>query len=120
VFKNSHVSLLLVLAVTVGAALLGCSPQEEPLTQFSVLVFTSPSCTSCKAVTSIVYRIRRKGWDVTVVNIDDNPTLAREYGVREIPAFVVLYDGSFVTRVTKEEIINVLDKIREEYGERRH
>ena len=35
---------------------------------------------------------------VQKVNVDDNPTLAQQYGIRNVPTVVLTEDGSEITR----------------------
>lgn len=46
-------------------------------------LFTANWCINCKSVKRL---LDEKGVEVELINLDDNPTLAQEAGVRSIPA----------------------------------
>ena len=63
--------------------------------------FWAPWCGPCRKMLPVVERIEKK-YDVYVVriNVDERPDVAREYGVRGIPMFLVFKDGKQVDKIT--------------------
>lgn len=61
--------------------------------------FWAPWCGPCRTMMPVVEQIEKK-YDVHVVriNVDQRPELAREYGVRGIPTFLIFKDGQLVGR----------------------
>jgi thiol-disulfide isomerase/thioredoxin len=64
-----------------------------------LLDFYADWCAPCRAMDSTVQAISEKGYPVRKVNIDREPALAAQYGVTNIPCFVMLADGKEVDRV---------------------
>ncbi len=61
--------------------------------------FWAPWCGPCRSMMPTIEYIEKKH-DVYVmrVNVDDQPSLAREYGVQGIPTFLIFKDGKLVGR----------------------
>ncbi len=64
-----------------------------------LLDFSASWCGPCRKMSPIVSRLARQGYPIRKVDIDKNPQLARQYGVREIPAFVLVVRGKEVARI---------------------
>ena len=64
-----------------------------------VLKFQADWCSPCKALSKLL-----EGVETNVViepiNIDKNPKIAREYGIRSVPTMVMLDDGIEVKRIS--------------------
>lgn len=80
----------------------------------SLIDFYADWCGPCRMVMPIVEEIASERDDLLVgkVNVDENPELAREFGVFSIPTLVVMRDGEVIARSTgaksKEKIIEML------------
>lgn len=81
--------------------------------------FWADWCAPCRAVAPVVERLAEE-YDgrltVAKVNVDEEPELARAYGIRSIPALLVFQDGEIVDQIfgavpferLSEQIENVL------------
>lgn len=68
----------------------------------SLLDFYADWCGPCRMVLPIVDEIAEERSDLLVgkINVNDNPNLAREFGVMSIPTLVVMKDGKVINRVS--------------------
>jgi thioredoxin 1 len=78
-------------------------PQEVLNSEVPVLVdFWAPWCGPCRLVAPLVediateYAGRAK---VVKLNVDDNPSIASEYGIRSIPTLIVFKGGQAVETI---------------------
>jgi thioredoxin 1 len=80
--------------------------------------FWAPWCGPCKIIGPIVDEIAAamdgKGAKVGKVNVDENGTLAQQYGVMSIPTLMVFKGGQPVSQTvgtqTKEKLLEMLKK----------
>ena len=64
----------------------------------SVLRFTAPWCKPCKTLDQQIDELGLSEL-VTIVDIDEQPQLAQQYGVKSVPTLVALNDGKEVKRL---------------------
>ena len=80
-----------------------------------LLDFYANWCGPCRMVAPIVEEIAEENPDILVgkVNVDDNPELAREFGVISIPTLIVMKDGKIINRASgarsKEKILELVN-----------
>lgn len=64
--------------------------------------FFADWCGPCRMVSPIIDELSAETPDVSFVkvNVDNDPDLAREYGVASIPTFFIFKDGKVVSKFT--------------------
>lgn len=67
-----------------------------------VLAFTATWCGPCRAAQPRIIEAQKKGLDVVFIDIDEHPDLARRYGVRSVPDFLIYMDGVNFTKRTHD------------------
>jgi len=81
--------LAMALALTAGYLVALALPepvQAEPV----VIEFSAPWCEFCQAAKKDVAGLQKEGFDIRIVNVDDEPKRVDEYRIKTIPAFVVV------------------------------
>ena len=79
-----------------------------------LLDFWAPWCTPCRMVGPILDEIAGERSDIKVakVNVDEQPELARQFGVMSIPTLVVVKEGRIVPQAMgarpKAQILSML------------
>ncbi len=63
-----------------------------------LLDFTATWCGPCQKMSPLVSRLKREGYPIKKVDVDQEPELARRFNVSSIPAFVLVVDGKEVAR----------------------
>jgi thioredoxin 1 len=100
-----------LLFVLMGIGLMLFTPaiglSAEPETPV-LLDFYADWCGPCQGMTATVESLVQAGYSVQRINIDQQPDLARQYGVGTIPCFVVVESGREVDRVTGSTTIERL------------
>jgi thioredoxin-like negative regulator of GroEL len=74
-------------------------PQMDSLSKRGeVLFFNAAWCGPCRAMKPVVGQLRRQGYRMRDIDVDKNQTLAQKYGIRSVPTFVFVENGSEVNR----------------------
>jgi len=88
------VSLLVVVLILIACS--GCDSEKLRLRETKphavrvrVLAFVAPWCEPCRRAKPFLLSIQAAGVDVRIVDIDKNPSLAKQYGVKSVPTFFV-------------------------------
>lgn len=81
----------------------------------TLLDFYADWCGPCRMVLPLVDQIADERRDLLVgkINVNENPDLAREFGVLSIPTLVVMKNGKIVNRASgarsKEKILELVE-----------
>jgi thioredoxin 1 len=62
------------------------------------LYFTAPWCGPCRQLGPIMEQIQSEGITVQKVDVDSNPEICQEFGVRNVPTVVLQVDDTEVER----------------------
>ncbi|REK09964.1 MAG: hypothetical protein DWQ37_17850 [Planctomycetota bacterium] len=65
-----------------------------------LLDFHAPWCAPCRSMEGPITQLKQAGYPVRKVNIDQERSLAKQYGVQTIPCFVLLVDGREAGRLS--------------------
>ena len=80
-----------------------------------LLDFWASWCGPCRMLSPVVDQVAEERTDVKVgkVNVDEQPELARQFGIMSIPTLIVFRDGKLVQQsigvIPKTAIENLLD-----------
>ena len=85
----------------------------EEIKEKKVLVdFWASWCGPCRALGPIMEEVAESGITVYKVNVDDNPELAKEYGIMSIPCVIAFDNGEEINRSiglkSKSEIMDMI------------
>jgi len=74
--------------------------------------FTATWCGPCKAFKPIILELISEGYNITIIDVDENQELASKHGVRSVPTTVIEENGvevdRFVGALPKETVKNKL------------
>ena len=70
--------------------------RTEAVFGFDFLYFKAGWCPACKRQSPVLEKLKNDGYCVRIVDIDVEPTVARLFGIRSIPAYVAAVDGRIV------------------------
>jgi thiol-disulfide isomerase/thioredoxin len=92
-----------VLLLALLPLLTGCETPTQPnhgggCTRPKVIAFTASWCGPCHAAQPLLVQVEARGVEVQIVDIDENPEMARKYGVTSVPTFFVYVCGKKTVR----------------------
>ena len=66
-----------------------------------VIMFTSTWCGPCKASKPVFNTLKESkgGYQYQIVDIDENPVMATNFGITAVPTFIVMEDDREIDRV---------------------
>jgi thiol-disulfide isomerase/thioredoxin len=64
-----------------------------------LLDFTAEWCGPCKTMVTTVQRLEEEGFPIQPIDIDRHPRVAEQWGVSQIPCYILLRNGNEVERV---------------------
>jgi thiol-disulfide isomerase/thioredoxin len=85
-----------MISMQLAALALAFSGADETV----LLDFHAPWCAPCRTIDSTVAQLDDAGYPVRKINIDNDRSLANQYGVQNIPCFVLVVDGKEAGRLT--------------------
>ena len=91
---KSLIPLLIVTLAGCEDLQIGEQPAPEPQAVVEVLAFTASWCGPCQRNRPRVDRLRQQGVRVSVIDVDEYPSIAQQYGIHLVPTYIVLRDGS--------------------------
>lgn len=108
--SKSAVLLLLVALIAALALVVGCEGPSEPnppapCKRPKVLAFTASWCGPCRHAKPALVRIEARGVDVQIIDIDERPDLARQYGITSVPTFIVYVCGREPVRTNDVSVV---------------
>jgi len=65
-------------------------PQQLPR---EVAMFYSLNCNGCKEMLPVVQELQNAGYRLKSIDLNQNPTVAKEFDVRSVPAFIYSRNG---------------------------
>jgi len=62
------------------------------------LYFSAPWCGPCKQLGPIMDELNSEGYTVQKIDVDSNPEISQQYGIRNVPTVILTQNGVEVTR----------------------
>ena len=63
-----------------------------------LLYFSAGWCGPCKMLGPVMEELRTEGLDIQIIDVDANPEIAQQFGIRNIPTVVLTSNGAEVIR----------------------
>jgi len=81
-------------------------------TGLCALKFGAPWCGPCKTFEPVLRKVGAEFPSISLfeVNVDDQPSLAKEYQIRSVPTVILFRDGREVKRISGASLIAPLRK----------
>lgn len=87
-------SVAVLMAATLGGATRGAAGEPDGI----ILDFSAKWCPPCRQMLPTVKRLQAQGYPIRKVDFDDERALAEQFGVRNLPTFVLMVRGKEVAR----------------------
>ena len=98
VFFGQLLTALTVLTVIFGLASESRSEQAVPPANTVLLDFYGTYCPPCRAMRPVIEQLKKAGYPVRSINVNEEPATAQKFGVTNIPCFMMVSDGRVVAR----------------------
>ena len=76
--------------------------------------YTAAWCGPCRSVKPIIHELQGAGWNIEIIDADQNKNLITEKQIAGIPTFIIYKDGVQVNRFTgarpKSSLLNALNQ----------
>ena len=105
-------TLIALLVLIAGCATLPKQEQRQGCQRPKVLAFTASWCVPCQRTKPVLVQIKAAGVDVQIIDIDEQPALARQYGVSSVPTFFVYVCGKEAVRTQDISVVVSLTRFR--------
>ena len=89
----------MMVGVATGMLAAVCLLGNASASDAILINFTSPHCGPCQAMKPTLAELERAGIPVRHVDVSSESSLARRYGIRKTPTFVVVSGGKELTRL---------------------
>ena len=124
VFFGQLLTALTVLTVIFGLASESRSEHAVPPANTVLLDFYGTYCPPCRAMRPVIEQLKKAGYPVRSINVNEEPALAQKYGITNIPCFMMVSDGRVVSRTvgitTANELASICQKgINDAYASQR-
>ena len=85
----------------------------KELGDLTLIEFYTDWCPSCRAAKNAVERLVKENEELEVltVNTDENPKLAKEFGIMSVPTFVLMKEGRVHKRVSGAKSLGELREL---------
>lgn len=79
----------------------------------SLVKFAATWCAPCKTVASTIQKVQPEFENINFqeIDVDDVPSLAKDYKIRSVPTVILFKDGAEVTRMVGAMKIDALRKV---------
>lgn len=113
VFFWQLLTALTVLTVLFGLATECRSAQEKPMPPANTVLldFYGTYCPPCRAMRPIIDQLKKAGYPVRSINVNEDPATAQKFGVTNIPCFIMISDGRVSYRTVGITAANELASI---------
>ena len=113
VFFWRTLTALTVLTVLFGLASESRSEQATPTPPANTVLldFYGTYCPPCRAMRPVIDQLKRAGYPVRSINVNEDPATAQKFGVTNIPCFIMVSDGRVVARTVGITAANELASI---------
>ena len=98
VFFGQLLTALTVLTVIFGLASESRSEHAVPPANTVLLDFYGTYCPPCRAMRPVIEQLKKAGYPVRSINVNEDPATAQKFGVTNIPCFMMVSDGRVVAR----------------------
>ncbi len=63
-----------------------------------ILYFSASWCGPCKMLGPIMEELKNEGLPIQKIDVDSNPEISQQYGIRNVPTVILTQNGVEVTR----------------------